>query len=364
MADNNYPNHTEQKYIASMLLAAVGDAIGYKNGEWEFCKSGSVMHAEAESMGGVGAIKVNPKYWIVSDDTVMHIATAKALLEWNSTDKKELYTHICEQYVECWKDMSGRAPGIQCGDAMPYLKKGRWEAVPFSGRAGGCGASMRSMCIGLIYYKPEQLDDLIAVSIESGRMTHNHPTGFLGAVAAALFTSYAVQGVPVDDWGRLLVTDALPKCYEYLKTSKRDYDSYSANEAVFKYFEKQWQDYLALRGIAEPGHGPAKFPETFGVKERDQYYKSISFSGMGGSSGHDSVIIAYDALLGSGDDWIEFMKRGALHGGDSDSTGSIGAAWWGALYGLHNVPFNHYKEVEYRDIVERLGKQLFTKPKK
>jgi ADP-ribosylarginine hydrolase len=43
------------------------------------------MHAEAESMGGVGAIKVNPKYWIVSDDTVMHIATAKALLEWNST---------------------------------------------------------------------------------------------------------------------------------------------------------------------------------------------------------------------------------------------------------------------------------------
>jgi ADP-ribosylarginine hydrolase len=105
-----------------------------------------------------------------------------------------------------------------------------------------------------------------------------------------------------------------------------------------------------LRGIAEPGHGPAKFPETFGVKERDQYYKSISFSGMGGSSGHDSVIIAYDALLGSGDDWIEFMKRGgmypkskctvcltvkiALHGGDSDSTGSIGAAWWGALYGL------------------------------
>jgi ADP-ribosylarginine hydrolase len=99
------------------------------------------MHAEAEAMGGVGAIKVNPKYWIVSDDTVMHIATAKALLEWNSTvrsifiipiislinsqqDKKELYTHICEQYVECWKDMSGRAPGIQCGDAMPYLKKG------------------------------------------------------------------------------------------------------------------------------------------------------------------------------------------------------------------------------------------------
>ena len=37
---------------------------------------------------------------------------------------------------------------------------------------------MRAMCIGLMFPRENQEDKLIEVAVESGRMTHNHPTGW------------------------------------------------------------------------------------------------------------------------------------------------------------------------------------------
>ena len=48
---------------------------------------------------------------------------------------------------------------------------------------------------------------------------------------------------------------------------------------------------MDLRGISDGTSGP-KFPEVFGIKERDEFYKSVSFSGWGGASGHDAPMIA------------------------------------------------------------------------
>ena len=42
----------------------------------------------------------------------------------------------------------------------------------------GFGAATKAMCVGMRYWQPERLDTLVEVSVETGRMTHNHPTGW------------------------------------------------------------------------------------------------------------------------------------------------------------------------------------------
>ena len=93
-----------------------------------------------------------------------------------------------------------------------------------------------AMCIGLRFYKPEDIDQLIAICIENGRITHNNPVAFLGGLASALFITYVIQKIgikliiysyycllnykDIKQWGKRIY-NILPVVLNYLKKVRK-----------------------------------------------------------------------------------------------------------------------------------------------
>ncbi|CAL8320645.1 unnamed protein product [Merluccius merluccius] len=355
MADAGVP--LKERYEASMVLSGVGDALAYNKGNWEFQRDGERIHREVAERGGVAML--NAKDFPVSDDTVMHLATAEALMNVGKQKNQTLdglVKQLVKEYIRCMRDMDGRAEGLTCisNMALQERRKDGDHKIPFYKAGGGCGAAMRAMCIGLRFPSPEQESHLIAVSVESGRLTHHHPTGYLGGLAAALFTAYTIRGSPpVEAWGHGLM-EVLPRAKEYVIQTGHCVEE---NVNSWDYFENAWRTYLTTRGLLE-GTGKPRFPEQYGVKEREKFYTQVAFRDWGGSSGHDAPMIAYDALLSAGDSWEELANHGFFHGGDSDSTGVIAAAWWGAIYGFSGVPKLNYERLEYKARMSKAAQKL------
>jgi ADP-ribosylarginine hydrolase len=106
--------------------------------------------------------------------------------------------------------MAGRAPGKTTGRSIKILNEdgSNWNKIPFADRACGCGGSMRSACIGLVF---DKIDKIIEVSVEAGRITHHNPIGYLGSVVSACFTFYAINKIDPLCWAALLFSEVFPK---------------------------------------------------------------------------------------------------------------------------------------------------------
>ncbi|XP_049712207.1 inactive ADP-ribosyltransferase ARH2 [Elephas maximus indicus] len=346
-----------EKFKAAMLLGCVGDALGYRNASKENSALGAKIQEELKQIGGLGQLVLSPEKWPVSDNTIMHIATAEAL----TTDYwclDDLYREMVKRYVEIVEKLPGHRPDPATIEGCSQLKPDNYLLAwhtPFNEKGSGFGAATKAMCIGMRYWKADRLETLVEVSTECGRMTHNHPTGFLGSLCTALFVSYAIQGKPLVQWGREMMK-VVPLAEEYCKKTIRHMAEYQEH---WFYFEAKWQFYLEERKIAEEKENKATFPDHYDAEERDKTYRKWSSEGRGGRRGHDAPMIAYDALLGAGDNWTELCNRAMFHGGESGATGTIAGCLFGLLYGLNDIPKGLYQDLEHKEKLENLGEALY-----
>ncbi|XP_030311343.1 protein ADP-ribosylarginine hydrolase-like protein 1 isoform X1 [Calypte anna] len=345
------------KFKAALVLAGVGDALGYRNFSRENNALGAKIQQELKEIGGLENLVLSPDKWPVSDNTLMHMATAEAVITeyWSLED---LYRELVKRYVDAIDRLPGRRPDPATVEGCRELKPDNYLLAwhtPFNEKGSGFGASTKAMCLGMRYWKPEKLESLIEVSIECGRMTHNHPTGFLGSLCTALFVSYAIQGKPLVQWGREMMK-VVPMAEDYCKKTIRHMAEYQEH---WFYFEAKWQFYLEEREINEENQNKPVFPDNYDAEEREKTYKRWSSEGRGGRRGHDAPMIAYDALLGCGGDWTELCNRSMFHGGESAATGSIAGCLYGLVYGLSKVPKGLYRDLEERERLEYLGENLY-----
>ncbi|XP_058708368.1 ADP-ribosylhydrolase ARH1-like [Poecile atricapillus] len=342
-----------ERYEAAMVLSGVGDALGYRGARWEYCTSGPQIHAELAQLGGLAAISLEPPEWPVSDDTVLHLATAEGLA--TGLEGEPLLQELARRYVTAMGDMEGRKPGPSSILGTSQLRPGEPEGyrIPFNPRGTGCGAAMRSLAIGLRYPHASELPTLIRVSIESGRMTHHHPTGYLGALAVALFGALGARGEPPERWGAELLR-VLPLAWDYVESTGVAVEE---NAAAWPFFGEAWHRYLDSRGLLE-GRGPPRVPSLPSPAERDTEYQGWALEGWAGRSGHDAPMVALEALLAAGGSWEELCARAVLHGGDSDSTGTIAAGCWGLRRGLLPVPPGLHGRLEYRGRLSHAAHRL------
>ncbi|MGH0166925.1 UNVERIFIED_CONTAM: hypothetical protein FKN15_051738 [Acipenser sinensis] len=301
-----------EKFQAAMLLGGVGDALGYRKASWENCTSGAQIQEELKSLGGLDSLVLDADSWPVSDGTLMHMATAEALLT-DNWSLEDLYRELVRLYVEAVVKIQLRQPDPATVEGCSQLKPDNYLLAwhtPFNEKGSGFGAATKAMCIGMQYWQTERLDTLVKVSIEAGRMTHNHPTGFLGSLCTALFASYAVQGRPLVQWGRDMLK-VLPMAEEYCRKTIRHMAEY---QEYWFYFEAKWQFYLEEREIDQDGQNKAVLSDKYDAEEMDKIYKRWSSEGRGGRRGHDAPMIAYDALLSAGSDWKQLCNRAMFHG--------------------------------------------------
>jgi ADP-ribosylarginine hydrolase len=358
---------------ATMILHALGDTIGFKNGDWEFNYKDvskiitldyvNELIYEFIGLGGVNSIDLSD--WAVSDDTIFHLNVGLSMLHYRGVVDDKMILRLKADLFNALKmsmaeDGIVRYIGMNTGYTVDrFTKDHDARSEEYNRKAGGNGCAMRTLVMGLCLHKEADLDQLIDLSIISSQLTHNNALGYLGGFAAAYFTSLAVRRVDIQEWPYLLLEQLKSdKMVGFIKKTvsreTRDYMDY------IMYWEKHIDNRFKDRKLID-------IKSFSNPMYRIRYYYDQFFVGTDsfqiGDSGLAAMVMAYDAVLDSGGVWEKLIVYAMLHSGDSDTIGAIAGGLFGAYYGFSDVPQKMYSNIEFGDkiydVVKKIEKKYF-----
>lgn len=348
-----YPDFKTWSWIALSIpfYQSLGDTIGYKNGDWEF-NYGNVHEGpeyinellyEFIDLGGVNDLNI--KNWLASDDTIMYLATLSVLVD-GFFDIDDFGNKIKNAYIATLPLIENRHPGTTTITSLEVQKNIDWNKLPYNKNSIAAGSAMRCGCIGIFYPGTHNRKKLIALSVESSRITHNSTIAILASVSTSLFTAYALERVSINKWPNKLIKILKSNLIDdYIKESRsNDYNDYMRDKILYV---GKWEKYAQL---LIPGNIP-KLDLKF-MRNPVQRYKYLIENFSKGcdipGSCDDALIMAYDSLLRCGGIFEKLIVYSVLHPGDSDTVGSIAFSWFGGLY--HSPRNETYVSDSFNDL--------------
>jgi ADP-ribosylglycohydrolase len=333
------PPATEERYRGCLLGGAVGDALG---APVEFSSLAQIRREFGES-GIRDFVEAYGKLGAITDDTQMTLFTAEGCIRaWHRfydrgicSEKNVIYKAyqrwlktqgiLSPELKNLHDEKSGlldswllkvpelnsrRAPGNTCLTALI-------QGMPVP-ESKGCGGIMRVAPIGLW---GSETQSVFSLASDAAEITHGHPSGFLASGFLAVVIAEVVRGIDLES-----AIESAMKCL--LEKDSRS-EVVDAVEAAIR---------LSKVGTA-----------TFDKVEQ---------LGQGWTGEEALAISLYCAL--TAENFEEGVVMAVNHGGDSDSTGSITGQILGALYGFASIPNNWLDQLELRDTIDVISRDLYS----
>lgn len=362
-------------FINYLQTAVVGDIIGYRDGIWEFNGRSNESYRQVGyqytneivfqfiALGGI--VDIDIRNWNISDDTIMLYDTAEVLCrDFASLDN--FGDNLAREFAAHLQDIKKGHGGNRTIQSLTAIQSGvDWKKLPYDPTAKGSGTAMRTSVIGVLFCGEENRDKLFDLTITACRITHFSVVGILSGLQVALFSAYAVEGVP---------------CYLWIDDMMRDIDiHYKKLEKIFK--GKEWEiefqefsgkmkkyskwRFTHIDSASGINHLSSKLTTNPAVRIKylaDHFTDSTTDNFFPGGRGDEAALLAYDALIESQGIWEKLVVYGCLHSGDSDTVGSIAAGLFALVYpnNVKKYDHPHVARLEETDVKKSMKKAMMN----
>ncbi|DAZ90374.1 ADP-ribosylglycohydrolase family protein [Mycobacteroides abscessus] len=310
----------KRKWSNVLRGVAYGDAWGYKN---EF-------RSYAELTKGSPLGPNLPEKLVISDDTQMTLALARALNDAGNKTDSEIREDVIAEWIEWFSDPdNNRAPGNTCMRAIGAMKAGiDWLDASVEG-SDGCGTVMR-VSPAAFTSDPKSWQGIAAWQAIS---THGKASGVAASlVAAALIRMRPAPGEAVA-FALGMTLDAINDADDSLLTGLDEWIGENAD-----YYGPAYEDGVrrfitrGLLAIADALVDADIALNTIRRSELDPWsFDPCELAGEGWRAQHalSTALLCADLFP---DDPIAALRRATVTNGDSDSIAAVAGSILGAIH--------------------------------